>query len=229
MAQYGCYTSVDFCAVRASLLDSDGTKTGVLTNGSAYNLRPISLNRTPTVSTGEQFEQRDGCGNVCFSREDPDLTTGEDLTLVLCQLDLELISLLTGGSVLLDSGGTVIGVEAPDPALTPPLIEFNGWTKAFSGNSQVASPRNYYHWVWPGTTWNIGAWNIVRGNLQVELTGKAAANANLGSGSFNDFPGAGVQQFFGVWLDNDIPSSSASPYNANGLSCGFVNTPASSS
>lgn len=226
---YGCYQSLDLCAVRASVLNSDGTKKSSETNGAAYNLRPISLGRSPIVSTGETLEQRSGCGDICVSITDPDVTTGEDLTLTLCQLDLELISILTGGEVLLDSSGEVIGVEAPDPSATPPLVEFDAWTKAYEGSSQVASPRDYWHWVWPGTKWNIGAWTIERGVLQVSLTGRASANANLGSGSFNDLPGAGIQQFFGVFLASDIPDADTSPYNANGLSCGFIDTPASAS
>jgi hypothetical protein len=226
---YGCYQSLDLCAVRASVLNDDGSKTSTLINGSAFNLRPISLGRSPIVSTGETFEQRDGCGNICVSRQDPDVTTGEDLTLELCQLDLELISLLTGGEVLLDGTGEVIGVEAPDPGNVPPTIEFNAWTKAFDGSSPVAAPRTYFHWVWPSTTWNIGDWTIERGILSVILTGRASANANLGSGSFNDLPGAGVQQFFATFLADDIPDANLAPYNANGLSCGFVDTPASAS
>lgn len=226
---YGCYQSLDICAVRASTLMSDGSKDPSVTNGSAYNLRPISLARSPIVSTGETLEQRSGCGDICVSITDPDVTTGEDLTLSLCQLDLELISILTGGEVLLDGSGEVIGVEAPDPSATAPVVEFNAWTKAYNGSSPVASPRTYWHWVWPYTQWNIGDWTIERGILQVSLTGRASANANLGSGSFNDLPGAGVQQFFGVFLADDIPDADTAPYNANGLSCGFVDTPASAS
>lgn len=226
---YGCYESLDFCAVRASVLSSDGSKDGGATNGSAYNLRPISLGRSPIVSTGELFETKSGCGDICVSKQDPDITTGETLTLTLCQLDFELISILTGAEVLLDSTGEVYGIEAPDPSATAPVVEFNGWTKAWSGTAQVASPRSYMHWAWPYTQWNIGDWTLQRGSLNVVLTAKASANANLGSGSFNDFPGAGIQQFFGVWLADDIPSADEAPYNANGLSCGFVDTPASAS
>ena len=226
---YGCYQSVDLCAIRAATLASDGSKLGATTDGGAYNLRPISLNRSPIVSTGETIEQRDGCGNICFSVTDADVTTGEDLTLDLCQLDLELISILTGGEVLLDGSGEVIGVEAPDPSATAPFIEFDSWTKAYDGSSQVAAPRDYWHWVWPGTKWNIGDFSIERGVLNVTLTGKAQANANLGSGAFNDLPGAGIQQFFGVFLASDIPAADDSPYNGAGLSCGFVDLPASAS
>ena len=226
---YGCYQSLDLCAVRAATLASDGSKQGAVVNGGAYNLSPISLARSPIVSTGETLEQRDGCGNICVSITDPDVTTGEDLTLTLCQLDLELIAILTGGEVLLDSSGEVIGVEAPDPSATAPLIAFESWTKAYEGSSQVAAPRDNWHWVWPGVKWNIGNWTIERGVLQVGLTGRASANANAGSGPFNDWPGAGIQQFFGVFLASDIPDADESPYNGNGLSCGFIDLPASAS
>lgn len=226
---YGCYQSLDLVAVRASILDTDGTRICSNSNGSAYNLRPISLGRSPIVSTGETFEQKSGDGTICVSISDADVTTGENLTLNLCQLDLELISVLTGAELLLDGSAEVFGLEAPDPSVTQSPIEFHAWTKAYSGSSQVASPRNYWHWVWPSTKWNIGDWTFERGILSVAITGKASANANIGNGSFGDLPGAGVQQFFGVWLDNDVPDSTAAPYNANGLSCGFVDTPACSS
>jgi hypothetical protein len=226
---YGCYQSLDLCYVRASTLASDGSKLGATTNGGAYNTSPISLSRSPIVSTGETLEQRDGCGNICVSITDADVTTGEDLTLTLCQLDLELISILTGGEVLLDGSAEVIGVEAPDPSATAPTIAFEAWTKAYSGSSRVAAPRDYWHWVWPGTQWNIGDWTIERGILQVGLTAKASANANAGSGPFNDWPGAGIQQFFGVFLASDEPDSDTSPYNQQGLSCGYINLPASAS
>jgi hypothetical protein len=226
---YGCYTSVDVCAVRAATLDSDGSKLGATVNGGAYNLRPISITQSFTFSTGESFEQRDGCGNICFARSDVDVLTGADITLELCQLDLELISILTGGQVLLDPSGEVIGVESPMSNLTPPVVEFDFWTKAFDGNSPVAAPRTYWHWVFPFTQWTWGQWQNQRGSLVINLTGTASENANLGSGAFNDLPGAGVQGVVGVFLADDIPESDESPYNGSGLSCGFINLPASAS
>lgn len=229
MAQYGCYTSVDVCAVRAATLDSDGSKLGATTNGGAYNMRPIQVTQSFTFSTGETFEQRDGCGNICFTRSDVDVLTGADLELQLCQLDLELISTLTGGQVLLDSGGSVIGVEAPMASATPPVVEFDFWTKAFDGNSPVAAPHTYWHWVFPFTQWTVGQWTNQRGSLVVNLTATASENANLGSGAFNDLPGAGIQGTFGVFLADDIPDVDESPYNGEGLSCGFIDLPASAS
>jgi len=61
------------------------------------------------------------------------------------------------------------------------------------------------------------------------VTAKATANPNLGSGTFNDLPGAGIEQFFGVFLATDEPNADDSPYSESGLSCGFINTPANAS
>ncbi|MDZ7742985.1 MAG: hypothetical protein U5Q03_14935 [Bacteroidota bacterium] len=156
------------------------------------------------------------------------MTTGEDLTLTLCQLDLELISILTGGEVLLTAPAKSSAWKRP--TLAPLLRSLPSSPGPRHMTAHPRSPlRDYWHWVWPGTRWNIGDWTIERGILQVGLTGRAQANANAGLGSFNDWPGAGIQQFFGVFLASDEPESDVSPYNQAGLSCGFIDLPANAS
>jgi hypothetical protein len=223
---YSCLNSLDICAIRASVLNADGSPNFGLANGSAYDLSSISLGRTPITTTVTGINQEDGCGRVCVNIPDRTVTTGETLALLLCQLDSELINVLTGAEVILDGSGDVIGFIAPDPTVTRPTVEFHGWSKAYENNAQHAAPYTSYHWVWPGTTWEIGNWTLQRGVLQVSLIGTAVANANLGDGSFGDLP-TPIDQFFGVFLADDTPDPDEAPYNANGQSCGFIDTPAS--
>ena len=223
---YSCLNSLDVCGIRASVLNADGTPNFGLANGSAYDLSAISLGRTALTTTVTGVNQEDGCGRVCVNIPDRTITTGETLTLVLCQLDLELISVLTGAEVCLDGSLDVIGLQAPDPTATKLPTEFHAWSKAYQSNAQVADPHAYYHWVWPSVIWEIGNWNIQRGVLQVALTGTAVANANLGDGTFADLP-CEITQFFGVFLASDVPDPDVAPYNANGQSCGFIDSPTS--
>ena len=225
----GCYQSLDLCAIRASLLEADGTRTGALANGSAYNVRPISLTSSANITTGDTIEQRDGCGNICATITDPDVLTGYSLVLTLCQFDYELLSILTGGELLLEPDGDVIGFEAPLSSATSIPVEFNAWSKNYSGSSQVGTPYAWKHHVWPFVKWTLGDINLQRGVLNVVVNGTASENANLGGGSFNDLPGAGIQAAYGVFDADDKPETDEAPYNANGLSCGFVATPASAS
>lgn len=223
---YSCLNSLDVCAIRASVLNADGSPNFGLANGSAYDLSAISLGRTAVTTTITGVNQEDGCGRVCVNIPDRTVTTAETLSLVLCQLNFELISVLTGAEVCVDGSGDVIGISAPDPTATQLPTEFHAWTKAYENNAQHASPYTYYHWVWPSVLWSIGDWNIQRGVLQVALTGTATGNGNLGDGSFADLA-CPVETFFGVFLADDVPDPDVAPYNANGQSCGFINTPAS--
>ena len=226
MASYSCLKSLDICAVRASVLNADGSPDFGQVNGTAYDLSTISLGRTAISTTVTGVSQEDGCGRICISIPDRNITTGETLSLVLCQLNLELINVLTGAEVCLDGSTDVIGIQAPDPAATQLPVEFHAWTKAYTSAGQNASPYSYYHWVWPSVLWSIGDWNIQRGVLQVSLTGTATGNANLGDGAFADLP-CPVTSFFGVFLADDIPDPDVSPYSANTEGCGFITTPVS--
>jgi hypothetical protein len=223
---YSCLKSLNVCAVRASILDADGSPDFSLANGSAYDLSPITLGRTAISTTTTGITQEDGCGRICLSIPDTTTTTGETLSLVLCQLNLELISLLTGAEVILDGSLDVIGFIAPDPSAAKPVIEFNGWSNAYSGNAPSAAPYTNYHWVWPYTQWTIADWTLQRGILQVSVTGTATANANIGTGTFADFPVA-IDQFFGVFLADDLPDPDVAPYDENVDGCGFIDSPAS--
>jgi hypothetical protein len=225
MASY-CLSSLDICAIRASVLNADGSPDFGQANGTAYDLSPISLGRTAVQTTVTGVTQEDGCGRICVSIPDRTITTAETLALVNCKISFELISTLTGAEVCLDGATDVIGIQAPDPSVTQLPVEFHAWSKAYTSSGQNAAPYSYFHWVWPSVLWSIGDWSIQRGVLQVSLTGTATGNANLGTGAFADLA-CPVDQFFGVFLADDIPDPADAPYSENADGCGWINTPVS--
>lgn len=220
-----CWNSADLCAVRFSILDADGSPLCDEPEGSAYSMTPISLAVTPTVDTGETVTTRTGCGDICYTRTDPDVDTGADLVLTLCNLDPELIALATGAEVL-----TVNGEPGYAKGLTAgPAVEFHAWTKSLDGSAQNASPNSYWHWVWPSVRFSLGNKTLGRDSLQPVLNGTASASASIGAGGFSDIP-ATVDPFYeAVWTADDIPDPDVAPYNEQDLSCGFITTPACSS
>lgn len=232
---YGCYTSADLCAIRGSVITSAGAPIYGNTDGSAFNLSPVSLQIAPTVSTGDTFEQRDGCGNVCYTKSNADTNTGADLTLTLCTFDTETIALLTGAALFLDGSSEIIGAQLGTDTAAP--VEFHAWTKANEDSSQVASPRSYWHHVFPKVTWTLGQSTLQQNALTLQLTGTASANANLGDGGFNDIPdvvqvgtaGSKGNYFYGWFLADDIPDTADSPYSTNAAGCGYVDTPSDDS
>ena len=219
-----CYNSADLCAVRLSVINDDGMPLYSETDGSAYSMTPISLQVTPTVEAGETVTTRTGCGDICYTRTDPDVDTGADLVLTLCTFDPELIALATGAEPI-DSGGATIGwakgVVVADPT------ESHFWTKTLDGSSPVAAPNDYWHHVFPKVTWNLGSYTLGRDSLQMVLNGTATSNGNLGSGGFSDVPTITDPYYVAAFTASDIPDPSVAPYNSNGFACGYVDTPAS--
>lgn len=223
MALPGCYGARNLVAVRASRLNDDGTRICPNVDGSAY-LRggAIRLNASTDVDTGDTDVQRDGDGNVCNTRTNPDVVTGVSLELELCIFDFELIEILTGGVLLLD-GATTIGIEYPGSSVTPPHVEFHGWARAWDGGGQAASPYNYVHVAYFNTQWRLGDITLEENALTIPLTGSGAENANISIGSFDDIPPEALGTFGAAWFDNDLP---AVGLGDGGLNCGYLDTPA---
>ena len=219
-----CYNSADLCAVRFSLLDTDGSPLCDETDGTVYTMTPLSLQVNPTVDSGQTVTTRTGCGDVCYTRTDPDVETGADLTLTLCNFDPEFIALATGAEVFEANSlpGFAKGTTTGD------AVEAHFWTKTLDGSSQVASPNNRWHHVFPNVTWTLGNYTLGRDNLQMVLNGSATESANLGEGGFSDIPTISDPYWVAAFTADDMPDPDEAPYNAGGLACGFVDTPACS-
>lgn len=220
-----CWNSADLCGVRISLLDADGTPLCSEPDGSAYSLTPISLAVTPTLDTGETVTTRTGCGDICYTRTDPDVATGADIVLTLCTFDPEFIALAVAAEQFTENGqpGWAKGVVAADP------VELHAWTKSLDGSSQNAAPNSYWHHVWPNVTFTLGNYTLGRDSLQLPLNGTASPSSSIFAGGFSDIPFIADPFYEAHWTSDDIPVASESPYNQHGLACGFVDTPSCAS
>lgn len=215
-------------AIRVSRLLADGSPDVGTTLTSAYNMRPIRVNRDPQTTTGERFEQQDGSGSVCAVKQNRDVVTGETLTLELCQFDMETIEIMSGAALILDplAPTVVIGLKAPDPDVDPAATEMNAWSEARLSDGAAAIP--FLHWVWPSVKWSVAATSLEAGFLAVTLNGSAESNSNIGNGAFNDFPET-LDAFWNVFMASDVPDPLVAPYDTYSLSGGYLDTPVDSS
>jgi hypothetical protein len=232
MTQLGCYQSVKVCATRSAELDASGAPLEDMpmmgrVNGSAYNLNPRELSISPVVRDGQRIEVENGCGDICVTFEDCDKITNYELEVTLCDLDLEYLLIHVGGTAILTLTDTTGWIHPPLSAACPNGVEFNFWTQAWDTSQQVAAPFDYWHWVFPKTTWTVSDWDFENDALEVTLSGKSFENANIGDGAGNDLP-AGIVTNFGVFLASDIPVAGGvvpGGYTYPALACGFVDTP----
>lgn len=227
----GCYGARNLVAIRASRLNADGTRICPNTDGSAFmTAGQVAFSLEPVVDAGSTDTQRDGNGAVCNTDTTSDVVTGISGTLELCKFDWQMIEILTGARLLVTGGTTAIGIEWPDPGDTPPTVEFHWWAKAWAGSGQAASPYSYIHGAAFSTQWRLDSQNYDNNALAVPLVFTGQANENIVIGSFDDIP-LDVQGdgHAATWFADDVPDADASPYNVNGLTCGYVDTPSCSS
>lgn len=219
-----CWNSADLMAVRFSLLDTDGTPLCGEVDGTVYTMKPISLQVTPTVDSGESVTTRTGSGEICYTRTDPDVETGADLVLTLCNFDPEFIALAVGAEVFQNEGqpGFAKGTTTAD------AVEAHFWTRTLDGSTPVASPNTYWHHVFPSVRWTLGNYTLGRDNLQMVLNGTAVESGNIGAGGFSDLPAIVDPFWTAAFTADDLPDPSVAPYNQNGLECGFIDTPSCS-
>lgn len=222
-------------AVRASLLNSDGSRNCGVTDGSAYSLCVQSIAQSTQTEAGNTETINCGTGTVFATVTTDDTDTGVELTMEFTSWDLEFISLITGAEVLY-SAGDVIGLAKRAANQTAPRFELHAWTE-MRASSALAGSLPYMHHVWGNCTAQVGDFSLGEGFTTISVTVNASgvSGSTLGNGSHLDIPveafdGASDGGFSAFWrvAASDVPDADTAPYN-NGLGGGFYATPACSS
>ncbi len=188
-----CLGSARACAVRVARLDSTCAIVKGANNAVA-STAIVRLQSSPEYETGDEFIQKNGCGDICLYVKNADKLKRMNLTLELCTRDMEMLELLTGGELILDGADVIgfsrrgVGADDPDP------VSLELWTKAIpSGQSGACEDPNagasWWRWVYPRATFTLGDVTHENGIGLVSLTGFADPNPFWGNGPFNDWPG----------------------------------------
>lgn len=143
----------------------------------------VELGSTPVFDTDTDLTQPNGSGDTCVSYAKDGSYKRHDLTASLCELDAELLEMLTGAT-LVTSGGDTVGAKFGTEPNT-------GWVcvELFSTVVEDGSPTGeYVVWVYPKCQFRRGQTTRNNGILTVPLTGKAFVNRNIGLGPDGTWP-----------------------------------------
>jgi len=189
-----CKGSAQVCAIRVSrLLPNCLHAAGV--NNSAASSAIIRMNASPDYSQGEDFEMKNGCGQLCVTLKNCDQLKRMNLNLELCLRDAPLIELLTGATTYTD-GTDIVGYSRRGIGLPcPDSVSVEIWTKAVTTQNNcppVVLPNGSYldaQWwriIWPKATFTLGDISFANEVATLQLTGFAENNPNFGDGPWND-------------------------------------------
>lgn len=187
-----CFTSIQLVAIRAHRLTSTGAvQTGA---SNAYqSAAAVQIQVGYEYEAGADVTQKSGSGAICLRYRGEDKLSNVTFTVNLCQLDFQLIELLTGWPALTDLSGAVMGMSAPtSSAATRNGVVVEGWSLAYDGDAQAVVGANamYIRHVFPRLKLNVGNHNIDEGALVIPVTGTGTSNSVLGTakGPAADWP-----------------------------------------
>ena len=220
-----CLGSARVCALRVVRLNSN-CQIVAGANNAVVSTAIVRLQSSPEYETGDEFVQKDGCGNIALLVKTLDKLKRMNLQLELCTRDMELLELLTGGNLYTDGADVVgfsrrgVGSDDPDP------VSIELWTKAIptgtNGSCSTPGVASWWRWVYPRATFTLGDVSHENGIGMVQLTGFAEPNVYWGNGPFNDWPADEL-------LDENSPEhfvlDSVGPPTAQ---CGYTTVPSGS-
>jgi hypothetical protein len=197
----------------------------------------IQIESDPQYDEGEEKIVRNGCRRICSSYKDDDLLTGLQWSTELCELDIELIEMLTGQRTFDEFGpGTqTIGMQLPSKN-TPPTdgVSVEAWSRAYVGTAFSPAPQDYWLWAWPRLKPRLDAHTLDEDFLAVSISADGHENPIIGgvpAGALGTGPNAGVVGGGpnGDWpIDPQVLDGCEGVFLVNGLPtavCGWIDIP----
>lgn len=190
MGAPNCYTPILACRLRVARLDAAGSPLAGAGN-LAVSDSLIKIGYSTVIKEGANLEQDNGCNVQCVKAQFPDKITGVNLTMELCHLDIELISLMTGGVLITEGGRGNVGLALPDSdAELNDRVSVEAWSLAWDGDEQATEDGDplYIRTIFPSTSWVEGDRTYEGAITRIPLTGRGRGNANFLDGPGNDLP-----------------------------------------
>lgn len=203
-----CFSTIHLCLVRVTRLDQVGFPAAGPNNLYVSN-NPLQLGVTPQVKVGDEKTLVSGCDCIIAEYKGNDQLKRFDLELDLGQIEPALLSMMTGGAVILQ-GGEASGMWWPSQVscndAPQPNVCFEGWQDTWEDDHQAAAPWRYMHWIWPSTRWQIAPHTLANDFLQPKLTSFSRGNPNWGLGIYGDLPEA-AQPLGGFFFTDTLPTA----------------------
>lgn len=139
----------------------------------------------PNVEEGERALERKANGDVCLNEKDADLLQDLAVSVTLCQVRAELVSMMTGWPVVRDASGQGVGfdiMEGSNDANTA----FEVWT-GVAGIDCGQGARYGYNAVPCVTGWQLGEnleWGGIDTISSITLVGTTSGQHAWGTGPY---------------------------------------------
>lgn len=180
-----CYTPWKIPRVRVTKLDACGTAvTGCSTVVSGGI---ISIAMTKEYEDREEFFVKNGDGVYCVRETNPPILKWINLELTFCNVDLELVNIVTGNPLVLDDSAAPVATGYSEDESTVATANFalEGWTRIANQSAACSGGVEYgytlFPWVKEAT---IGDITYENGAANFVISGRTSSGGGWGNGPY---------------------------------------------
>ena len=168
-----------------------GARNRLVTNGF------VSLGLTPVMRDATDITQDNAEGKECVTDRTEPERRWYTPALELCQVDPEVITMITGWPLILDENDEVIGFRDSKKIESDYAIAMELWTSGKSADdcpdipdsdavlTSTGAGRKYGYFLFAGTEWTPGDITIAASVATLTLTGRTIAIPHWGKGPYN--------------------------------------------
>lgn len=186
------FASIKARRIRTTAVDSCGAPITGVGSCTIVTSGFVSVALSAQVEDGEEFLVKNAWGELCINEKDDSRVKRWDGTIEFCEVDPQLLSLLSGGRTFLDGSDVAIGGTFGEQVGQDFALEL--WTK-IAGGACGAGGESWIYWVIPhlkGGT--IGDLTFENGPLSMTINGVSTMPA-------------GVDWDLGAYLDHQLPEA----------------------
>jgi hypothetical protein len=180
------FASIKARRIRLTTVDACGAPTPgpcatIVTDGF------VSVAAAAQVEDGQEFTVKNAWGEFCINEKDASRVKRWNLTMTFCEVDPQLLSLLTGGRTFNQPTDNAIGGTFGETVGTDFSLEL--WSKIAGGQCASGSggaSASWVYWVFPHVAGGvIGDLSFENGPLSVTVTANTlGAGADFGLGPY---------------------------------------------
>lgn len=146
----------------------------------------ISVAATAQIEAGQEFTQKNACGEIIINERDDDQFKRYDLEILLAQIDPEGLTLLSSARTLTDGSSNVKGF-ANGESTSVSSFSLELWTKVAGQTCDVSGNPEWYYFAFPHVTSGmLTDFKFEDGPLQMTIKAHTkGAGASWGRGPAN--------------------------------------------
>jgi|SRR5688572_18260405 len=182
-----CFTPFKIPRVRVTLLDSCGQPvTGSCSTVVSDGI--ISVGPTKEYEDREEFFVKNGDGIFCVRETNPPILKWINLVLTFCNVDPEMVNLMTGNSLVADDADSPrnIGYNEDENSALLSNFAFEGWTRLANQGVACTGGTEYGYVLYPfvkeGT---IGDITYENGAANFIVNARTSSSSLWGVGPYN--------------------------------------------